>query len=91
MNRTVNKPGSQSLLLVDSEVTVKEVVLRILDSASIRNFEISKHGQRYRIIIPTKYHVPQICLKQLESNGYPVHLLHGDEQGLEIEIGENKK
>jgi len=91
LNSILNKQQSHSLILVTEFDEVKQIISKIFDSASIHNFELSQQGRQFRIIVPTEYYVPQICLKQLESNGYSVHLLHGNEQGLEIEIGENKK
>ena len=93
-SRTDNKQESDSIQLVDSDSKLhlaKENVSKVFGSASIHKFEVSKHGSYFRITVPSEYHVPAICLKQLESYGYSVHLLHGDELGLEIEIGDNKK
>jgi hypothetical protein len=93
MCRTDNKQDTDSLQLVDSDSKLhlaKEIVSKVFGSASIHNFEVSKQGSHFRITVPSEYHVPTICLKQLESYGYSVLLLHGGEQGLEIEIGENK-
>ena len=94
LSRTDNKQESDSLIEVDNSDSklhlVKEIVSKVFGSASIHNFEVSRQGSHFRITVPSEYHVPAICLKQLESNGYSVLLLHSGEQGLEIEIGENK-
>ncbi len=84
---------TQTLSLVDSELeSVKELVSEVFDSASIRDFKVSRLGNRqFTVIVPSDYHVPQICLKQLESKGYFLQTLHCGTQGLEITLGGNKK
>jgi hypothetical protein len=71
--------------------TAKEIISRVLDSASIRNFVITKAGTQFKVVVPADYYVTEICLKELESNGYPVKTIHGDDKGLEIILGGNKK
>ena len=88
-----NKAQTQTLSLVDSELeSVKDLVSEVFDSASIRSFNVSKLGNKqFTIIVSDQYHVPQICLKQLESKGYFLQTLHCGKQGLEITIGGNTK
>jgi len=80
-------------VLMDSELeSVKVLVSEVFDSASIRIFKVSRLGNRqFTIIVPDQYHVPQICLKQLESKGYSLQTLHSGKQGLEITMGKGNQ
>lgn len=82
-----NNNRSADPKILDSLEEVKAIVSKVFDSASIHDFEVSKYGTQFMIIVPSDYHVPRICLKQLESNGYSLKTLHGGNRGLEITIG----
>lgn len=79
-------------IMSDSELEhAKQIVSKIFDSAAIRNWQITSVGRQFKILISSEFHLPRVCLTELESNGYPVQTLHGGEQGLEITIGGNTK
>jgi hypothetical protein len=91
LNRTLNKPQTQSLAIVDSIEETLDNVREIFDSYSIRKFNLSIQGKQFKIIVPTEYYIPKICLNNLESKGYSLETIHGDEKGLEITIGGIRK
>ena len=90
MNRSLNKSETQSIVLVDSLESVKEIVSEVLDSYSIRKFKLSIQGRQFKLIVPTEYYVPKICLKELESKGYSLETFHSSKKGLEITLGGNR-
>ncbi len=74
--------------IMDSEIeNVKQIVSKIFDSAAIRDWQIVQHGRQFKIFITSDYHLPRICLTELESNGYPVQTIHCEQNVLEITIG----
>ncbi len=74
--------------IMDSEIeNVKQIVSKIFDSASIRDWQIVELGSQYKIIITSDYHLPRICITELESNGYPVQTIHCEQNVMEITIG----
>lgn len=79
-------------IMSDSELEhAKQIVSKIFDSAAIRNWQIKSVGRQFKILITSEFHLPRVCLTELESNGYPVQTFHSGEQGLEIIIGGNTK
>jgi len=89
-----NKVQHQSLEIVndDSDLALARIAVSgVFDSASIRDFVVTRAGRQFKIVVTSKYHVPQLCLKELESKGYSVQTIRGSEQGLEITIGGNSK
>ncbi len=74
--------------IMDSEIeNVKQIVSKIFDSAAIRDWQIVQLGSQYKILITSDYHLPRICITELESNGYPVQTIHCEQNVMEITIG----
>jgi len=75
--------------IMDSEIeNAKQIVSKIFDSAAIRDWQIEQLGGRqFKILITSDYHLPRICITELESNGYPVQTIHCEQNVMEITIG----